>query len=156
MPGAQAPPRISLSEIKSLVNPPRQEVNYVSTPTVSLGPYVKPANPELNRLRNRAMLAQQLAQTNSQGRPLFYEHESGIIPIQYLTSIAEIDRLQLPAYAINFLKDGRKVIADKVYIPQDIILNFLKAHSYQKPMDSLQLLPLLHHQPLKVVVQEQL
>jgi len=107
MPGPQAPPRIPLSELKSAENPPKAEVTHVSTPTVAL-------THTLNSLSNN----RKLNQRNLQGRPLFYKTESlTIIPIKYLSSLAEINALNLPELYKGFLRDGKKVIGSEVLVP---------------------------------------
>ena len=107
MPGPQPPPRIPLSELKSAVNPPKAEVTHVSTPTVAL-------THTLNSLSNN----RKLNQRNLQGRPLFYKTESlTIIPIKYLSSLAEINALNLPELYKGFLRDGKKVIGSEVLVP---------------------------------------
>jgi hypothetical protein len=111
MPGPQAPPRIPLSELKSAKNPPKAEVTHVSTPTVAL---THTLTNSLKGLSNN----RKLNQRNLQGRPLFYKTESlTIIPIKYLSSLAEINALNLPELYKGFLRDGKKVIGSEVLVP---------------------------------------
>lgn len=111
MPGPQPPPRIPLSELKSAENPLKAEVTHISTPKVEL---THALTNSLKGLSNNGKLNHK----NLQGRPLFYKTESlTIIPIKYLSNLAEINALNLPELYKGFLRDGKKVIGSEVLVP---------------------------------------